>query len=219
MKGAESQRIFEAAVAATQNTVSGIMDDYLNRSGKQIWSEKSVYTTDFIDIVSAVFPDARYICLYRDCMDFVHSALEVLHLDPSDQQFGLASYIGRHPDNKERALIEYWVDKASRMMEIERAQREHGIRVRYEDIVQSPTSVLAEMFGHLGLEWGQELTHSVFSSYHSIGPGDHKIRSTDRIKADRIGKGASLSTGAIPCELAEKVNNINRDLGYPVKQH
>ncbi len=63
--------------AEVRRLVSQVMDGYALGKGKRIWAEKSPMSLLDTEALLRTFPDARYLCLHRHAMDFVHSVLEV----------------------------------------------------------------------------------------------------------------------------------------------
>lgn len=214
-QGAGDQELFSHALGNTRKVVSTIMDEYMGRCGKSVWSEKSVHTIDEIDLVSQVFPNARYICLHRSCSDAVASGIETLAMDPTGQDYGFTPYLAIHPGNRTHGMVEYWLDKANRILQFEQGHAGTCYRVRYEDIAQQPTETITGMFDFLELEWDQALTDSVFTQHHPVGPGDHKIVSASSISTDSIGKGVNLARTPLPTDLAARLKPVLSSLGYP----
>ena len=56
----------------TRRIVDELMERYVRAKGKQMWCEKTTENLQYLKNLNDVFPDARYICLYRNCMDVVH---------------------------------------------------------------------------------------------------------------------------------------------------
>src|SRR5918996_23135 len=56
--------------------VRAIVDEFMQRyaraKGKRMWCEKTTENLQYLRFLCDVFPDAKYICLYRNCMDVVH---------------------------------------------------------------------------------------------------------------------------------------------------
>lgn len=214
-RGADDQELELQSIRDTRETVSTIMDDYMERCGKSVWCEKSVHTIDHIELVTQVFPNARFLCLHRNCSDVISSGIDTLAQDPTGQDYGFAPFLAKHPANRIHGMVEYWILKAALNLQFEQAHAERCYRVRYEDIVQQPTPTISAMFNFLGLDWDQALTDSVFSQHHPVGPGDHKIVDSSSIYTKSIGKGANLVGTPLPTNLAASLKPILSSLGYP----
>jgi protein-tyrosine sulfotransferase len=59
-----------------RSIVDNLMNSYAAIKNKDIWCEKTPNNVNYIRVLRNVFPDAAFICLYRNCMDFVNSCLE-----------------------------------------------------------------------------------------------------------------------------------------------
>lgn len=68
------------AVEHTRRYVDQLMGGFAAQKGKAIWCDKSTMNINNLDILQQVFPDAKFICLYRNCMDLVYSYLSVSKL-------------------------------------------------------------------------------------------------------------------------------------------
>src|ERR1044071_4567302 len=53
-----------------------LMDSYARARNAQIWCEKTPTNVNHLRVLARVFPEAKYICLYRNCMDVVYSLIE-----------------------------------------------------------------------------------------------------------------------------------------------
>lgn len=65
-----------------------------------------------------LFPNARFICLYRHCFDVVRSAIEVSKYGLFG--YGLEEYLRRFPANTVQGLTDYWLDKTALILDFER---------------------------------------------------------------------------------------------------
>lgn len=207
----------EAARAAfvrgeVRRVVDEIMGRYAAEKGKTLWCDKSTLNLDHLERLAEIFPDARFLCLYRNCMDVAQSCLKFNALGFMDE---LAPYVARHPTNLVTAMAASWLDKSGRMLRFETAHAGACHRIRYEDLVARPKEILPAVFTFLGLEWEPELIERVFTQEHDAGDGDIKLRFSRRISADSIGKGRSLPDTVLRGELREKVDQLHGLLGYP----
>ena len=201
------------ALEEVRRIVSDLMTAYATAKGKQLWCEKSPMNLNHLDILSAVFPDARYICLYRNCMDVVYSILEFNRLKAFDE---LLYYINRNSGNFVSAIVDYWVDLTSKEVAFEHHGNAKCFRLKYESLVLDPAGTLKPLFAFLGVEFTEGLIDSVFSSQHDPGKGDPKAGFSARITTSSLGKGSSLSRANISPDLEEKMNALLGELGYPL---
>lgn len=207
---AERGRLVAADV---RRVVDELMGRYARAKGKQVWCEKTTENLEHLRFLGEVFPDARFICLYRNCMDVAHSSIECSRLGFMPE---LAPYVRKSPENIVAAMVESWVEKTTRLLEFELAHAPQCFRLKYESLVLRPSETLRAMFTALGLDWDASLLNAVFSTEHDQGSGDRKILFTKRISADSIGRGSTLARADIPAELLDRMNELLARLDYPV---
>lgn len=195
-----------------RQSIDSIMGDYLARVGKPRWCDKSVVNIDHLPLLHAVFPDAKFICLYRNCMDMVHSGLEVSRLGFS--AYGFASHVAKRLDNTVGALVDYWCDNVERIHAFERENPACAYRLRYEDLVLDPVATLPPLLAFLGLREDPGLVDRVFKVPHQHGPGDTNIAYMRKIDTKSIGKGSGLSIRQLTAKDMGRANALLADLGY-----
>ena len=199
-----------------RQVINDIMDEYCQQQKKSYWCDKSVTNIDRIQLIADVFPDARYICLYRNCRDVMHSCLEIMKKDPqgAPRAFDWVSYLSGDGGNRTESFIEYWVDKTSSMVAFEARHKEQCFRLKFEELVKGTGNVVQSMFDFLNVPREPELLRNIFLVPHAQGPGDHKIKRTTSIQADAVGKGGCLSLDAVSRVRMEKANALSGMLGY-----
>jgi hypothetical protein len=200
------------AAADIRQHVDAIMDDHTLRHHKRVWCEKSVRTVDYLELVYRVYPEARYICLYRGCLDVVRSSLDVTEYGFAG--YGFEDYIRGSVGNTVDALVDYWHDKVSLIRRFELAHPAQAYSVRYEALVLDTDCTLRALFEFLQLRWTSDLTSAVFSTPHVAGPGDDKILHATSIEP-RVGRGLSIPIARISEDRRRKMNTLMGELGYP----
>ncbi len=200
-------------LAEVRRTVAAIMDSYATARGKRQWCEKTTMNIDHLASLYSVFPDARYICLYRNALDVAHSCIEAGRLGFLPEHI---PYVHRSPHNLVAAMVENWIDKAQLLLTFEQQHPEQCWRVRYEDLVLHPAATLRPLFAFLGVEWDERIIAEVFSTHHDPGAGDSKVRFATNIYQTSIGKGASINRANIPERLLAELNTALAALDYPI---
>ena len=195
-----------------RRVVDELMQRYVSAKGKQMWCEKTTENLQYVNLIHDVFPDARYICLYRNCMDVVHSSIECSRLGFIPE---LVPYVQKRPDNIVAAMVDSWIEKTTKLVEFESAHAAQCFRIKYETLVAEPSQTLSAMFAAQGLEWDERLLNEVFSTQHDQGSGDRKVLFTKKINTDSIGRGSTISRSLIPDDLLEKMNRLLARLDYP----
>lgn len=198
-------------LARVRGILSDLMDSYTRARGKKIWCEKSPPNLGYRELLAAVFPDARFVCLYRHGLDVARSCLEV-----SRHGFipVLEDYVRRTPSNTVQAAVQYWVDGTAGLLDFERKLPGRTFRLRYEDITANPEAALEPMFRFLGVSWDPDLLKSVFTARHDGGVGDGYVRYSGRIHRDSLGLGRDLPLEQLPAELRSRMSAVLAELGY-----
>src|SRR6202000_2440834 len=131
------------AIHCTRQVVSGILNAYARDRGKKRWCDKTPNNTSHLGPIELAFPEADYICLYRDCLDVVYSCLEVSR---NGFMAELAPYVARSPENLILALMNSWADKTARILEFEHQHKTRCHRIKYESLVAEPAHTLQALF-------------------------------------------------------------------------
>ncbi|OQK16458.1 hypothetical protein AU255_00690 [Methyloprofundus sedimenti] len=202
----------ELVLQEVRGIIDGLMERYSAARNKSIWCEKTTLNTDYLKILSDLFPEARYICLYRNCMDVVHSCLK---FNPLGFMPELVQFVQRYPENLVVAMAENWLAKNEKIFTFETTHPDQCFRVHYEHMVNDPLTVLPPLFEFLGVDWEECILQKVFSVQHDQGEGDLKVHFSRRISGDSIGKGKSIPLATIPGGLKERLDKVNDWLDYP----
>jgi hypothetical protein len=201
----------ERVLQEVRGIVGGLMGRYAAARNKRIWCEKTTLNVDYLETLSALFPEARYLCLYRNCMDVVHSCLKFNTLGFMPE---LAPYVRGNPEDLVAAMAENWLEKNARMAAFEAAHPSQCFRIRYEALVSDPEAVIPPIFEFLQVNWEESLLRKVFSAPHDQGEGDLKVHFSKAISGDSIGKGRSIPLAAVSDALVERIDRLNERLGY-----
>jgi len=203
-----------SALEHTRAILSELLDSYTRGRGKTIWCEKSPANAFLWELLAAIFPDARFLCLHRHALDVTSSLIETFRFGFPP---GLRDWARRFPADHIQAGLCYWADSTERVVECEKRLPERSFRLRYEDIVAAPAEALAPAFRFLDLEWDPALLGSVFSSQHDRGGGDPYAFFSERIRQDSVGAGRSLPLEGLPDDLLGRLSQLYAELGYPEK--
>jgi protein-tyrosine sulfotransferase len=212
----QGERGGEEMAREARAVLNGLMKAYARAKGKTIWCEKWPNSSQFLPWFERIFPDARYICLYRDCLDCVHSCLETF------SRYGfpkpLAPFVSQRPDNLVAAMCTSWIEDTRHNLELETRKPAKCFRIRYEDYVKDPHATLPAMFEFLGLAWHPSIVEDTFRVHHDgIGKGgDMKVAFTRGFDPSSIGRGrATIGLNRIPRPIQREVNDLLVQLGYP----
>jgi hypothetical protein len=212
-RGDEPPEIPDSAIAGIRETMDRMVGSYLVRRGKKRYCDKTLGTARFAELLLRVYPEARFLCLYRHPMDMIASGLEACPWGLTG--YGFDPYAATTPGNAVMALARFWVDNTASTLAAEEQFADRCLRVRYEDLVTDPEEVAADIFTFLGAVAVPGISASCFSADRErFGPADHKIWYTAKISTESIGRGWSVPAGMIAPPVLGSINELNSKLGY-----
>lgn len=190
------------------------MVHFCEAQGKRWYCDKSLDTLLHAASVSDLFPDSRYILLFRNVMDVVASGLEASPW--GFNAYGFEPFVRQSPHNLVAALVQYWNVHVHRALEWEDEHPELCLRVRYEDLVARPHEELTRIYHFLAIEPDFSVIDRAFRKprLYTAGPGDHKVVYTDRIHTDSVDRGRTIPVTMIPAPLLDATNEHLQRLGY-----
>ena len=188
---------------------------YAHAAGKRRWCEKSLPNAENADFLLEVFPEAQFVCLYRECTDTIVSLAEACAWGFGG--YGVEPYVHQDPTNLPWALSRYWADKSETILAFEETHPDICFRVRYEDLVTDPNKTLTGLFSFLAISQDSEALSAqrIFSNPTRNSVGDHKLRYMRDIAPDSVGRGWTVPVEWIPAPFRFRINEISVKLGYP----
>jgi protein-tyrosine sulfotransferase len=212
--GDEDGGAVERANLLSREVAESILSGYPKRGGKRRWCDKSLASIEKPDLITEVFPDAQFICLYRDCADTVASIREACEWGYGN--FGVEPYARTYAHNMVLAFCMYWADRASAEREFEDRHADRCYRVRYEDLVARPEEILGGLFEFLGVARTERdiCAPGALLGAGSPMPGDFKIRYTRGILPDSVGRGWQVPAEMLDADLLDRINRLAAELGY-----
>ena len=212
-RGDEPPVIPDAAIAGVRRTMDEMTGSYLARRGKERYCDKSLGTARFAELLLRVYPEARFLCLYRHPMDVIASGIEACPWGLNG--YGFDSYIAATPGNVVWALARFWLDGAGATLAAEEKFAASCHRVRYEDLVDGPEAVMAGIFEFLGVPPEPGISRRCFSADRErFGPADYKIWHTSQVSRSSVGRGWSLPAAMIPPQDKQALRELTGKLGY-----
>lgn len=212
-RGEEPPVIPDTAITGIRHTVDEMIGSYLARRGRSRYCDKSLGTARFADLLTRVYPDTKFLCLYRHPMDVIASGMEACPWGP--RGYGFDSYIAATPGNTVLALARYWNDNTAAILAVEDRFPGACHRLRYEDLVTDPEGTAAEVFGFLGVPQAPGITARCFTAERErSGPADYKIWHTSSISPASVGRGWTLPVGMILESVLGQMNEMAGRLGY-----
>jgi protein-tyrosine sulfotransferase len=208
------QQLNAAIVSHMRSHVEQMMRHYTETVGKAWWCEKSILSVEEAHLLKAMFPRARFLCLYRNCLDMTASGLEALRHQPTGRGFGFSPFLQNAWPSLEAGVVDYWIDRTTLLLGIEEKYPESCFRITYESLVERRESTCGALFEFIGVDWKPEWLDTVFEVDHHLGPGDFKIRNTDTIHTRSVGRGHTVDRAKIGRERIRKINQLHQRLGY-----
>jgi protein-tyrosine sulfotransferase len=200
------------ALAHARAAARRLADWHLNRDAKSFFCEKSLPNVDHALLLSEVFPHARFICLYRHPMDFIASALDSCKWGFGS--YGLYPYLAGTVNNFVFGLARAWCERTSMICAVEDHIPERCMRLKYEDLVTGPEKEFGRVCDFLGVDFEPFAVSFGLRTEHLVGHGDHKIRLTEEVSTESLGRGSSVPVGLIPPIGLTNMNEISAALGY-----
>jgi hypothetical protein len=211
--GSEGEPVADAGIAVVRSAMDRLFGAYLRRRVRRRWCDKSLDTHLYAGLLMQAYPKAKFICLYRHCMDVIASGAEACPWGV--HRYGFDSFVAQYPGNTVAAIGAYWISCAQTIMKFEEEHPSSCHRIRYEDLATAPEETAAKMFDFLGLPQVPGITGDCFKVPHeSNGPGDEKIWFTGQVTASSIGRGIRVPSGALPPPLLTEINRALATLGY-----
>ena len=214
-RGDEPPVIPDVAIAGVRETMDRLTGSYLTRRGKRRYCDKSLGTARYAELLLRIYPQARFICLYRHPMDVIASGMEACPWGLNG--YGFDPYIAATPGNAVLALARFWAENVTGTLTAEQRFAGHCIRVRYEDLVNDPETTAAGIFDFLGTAPAPGIAARCLSPERErerYGPADYKIWHTSRISGDSVGRGWSIPSTMITPSVLATVNELASRLGY-----
>jgi Sulfotransferase family len=212
-RGDEPPEIPEAAIAGVRETMDRMVGSYLARRGKKRYCDKSLGTAPYAELLSRVYPQARFVCVSRHPMDVIASGAEACPWGLSG--YGFDPYIGATPGNMVTALASFWADNTRMILAARERLGGRCFALRYEDLVADPEDTAAQLFEFLGVAPAPGISERCFSSERErFGPGDHKIWYTSKVSSESVGRGWSVPADMIGPQMLPHINELAARLGY-----
>src|SRR5215470_15678260 len=204
----------DAALAGIRHTMSRMMAPYLGRRRKLRYCDQSRGAAEQADVLRAVFPDAKFLCLYRHPLDVIASGLEASPWALNGP--GLDSYAGPSSRNTVLAIAQFWAANVALIMAVEERFHECSHRVRYEDLVADPEGVGDRIFRFLGVAPVPGLPQACLTAERErSGSSGHQAWHGAPAGSGPMGGGWSIPAAMIGSPLTETINVLTDKLGYP----
>jgi protein-tyrosine sulfotransferase len=159
-------------ISKVRDVYNYFMGNYAAAHGKVRWVDKSPSYVTCLDSIPKVFPDGRFIVLYRHAFDVAHSQTK--------GGTTAATHLAKHRQDGESLLVSavrYWREYTDRLMAFEAANPDNCICLRYEDLCASPELHINRILEFLGGPWEPGVMD--FHRFpHDSGREDNRVRGT-----------------------------------------
>lgn len=208
-----SSQVQENADRLCRQVATEIMGQPTKLAGKLRWCDKSLTSIAHSEGLARLYPDAQFVCLYRNCADVIASGLEASPYGLLS--YGFEPYVRDTPTNQVLALTRYWIDQVELLMSFEQSHPQSCFRILYEDFVTSADQVLPKLFTFLNEPFEPSARATTLRPQRfSPGPRDYKISFTGNIEDNSIGHGWYVPFDMVPSQLRERVSQQEKALGY-----
>lgn len=170
-------------------------------TGASHWCIASTSRTPAVRSFMSIYPQARFLCLHRNCFDMIFSGISACPWGLSGTGYGFESFALAYPGNPVAALAEYWASHTESMLAFESEYQDRCRRVRYEDLAEDHRQIDTAIRGFLGLAEADVLAPKVASAAAS------------EVEA-AVGAGADVPLERIPSEVLARVRTLLDELGY-----
>jgi LPS sulfotransferase NodH len=162
------------------------------QQNKAVWASKSTSDTFYVDEIEALCGDAsRFLVITRHGGDVVCSVQELT----AKQEAYLPEvweYVRSCPYPLE-AFAQMWCDVTARLDAFAAAHPDNCLAIRYEDLAADPKTVMAKVFGFVGVDFDPALLETALGRRENIGPGDFKAYQRKDVDTASVGRWKQLS--------------------------
>jgi len=167
---------------------NSIFEDYVTKKQKRRWIDKTPNYANILPFIDELYcGQASYIIISRHPLDCVDSLNTYFRASRNHEDPEIAKMRSKHGLGK-LACAHYWAETYQRIRVFAASCPQRAHYVKYEDLVQSPTTEMKKVFSFLGEIMPEGLLERVFHQQHDLGYGDKKIRSSKAISHARIDK-------------------------------
>jgi hypothetical protein len=201
IEGQPGTALSSLATAAIRGLVTAQITAILTSSGQQRWCELATTSRGAAETFLQVFPQARFVCAHRACLDVVRVGVQASPWGLQGQV--LTPFLLTYPGNNVAALAAYWAACAEQLLAFERSNRQATYRLRYEDVTTQPDQALTAVRAALDLGCataGDRLPVPPAWLGESGGASAHD---------------AQVPVEMIPEPLRQRVSRLHAELGYP----
>lgn len=178
-----------SAIADARAATESAYQQYARQKGAVIWGCKSADQYDSLPYLAKLFPNARFVIVWRDPADVCRSVIRARTMSS--------------PRFRQRGLIHRILFGCYHMARQCERLKKQGLavhEVQYEGLLENPVAELSSMCRFLGIEYDPRMESLENSDRSALHPGEHNtLAAGDKIVAHR--KQAEV----LPAELRIKI--------------
>ena len=188
------------ARAATRALAASVITSILAREGKPRWAEIAAPSPRAAQTFLRLYPQTRFLCLYRACQGAIRASLDVSPWGITDPAF--APFTAAYPASTVASLTAYWVTATGNLLDFEREHPQSCLRVRFEDLARTP----------------HQTTENIMAFLSLAGINDHAVPgqgSQPQPTPQDTGSEVDIPVHLIPPGILAQANDLLRQLSYP----
>jgi hypothetical protein len=199
-------------LAKLRDFAFGFHREYAKRQGKSRWASKTAFDVFYWDLIEKLCgDDAYFVCVQRHGLDVACSLKELCDTNGVYLR-EVHQYVVKHPRPLE-AFCHAWVDISRATRDFVARHPNNAILIRYEDLTADADGVMGKIADFVGVECPPDWLQNVMKPPDSMGLGDWKTYSKDKIDAGSVGRWQSLSEHTISM-MGRIVNPMLEASGY-----
>jgi hypothetical protein len=196
----------EHVVSRLRETTSYFFERYAAVHEKVRWADKTPSYVDCLEFLDVLFPDARYLMIFRHGLDVACSIanMGIREVEP---------FIDTCGGDRHAGAARYWAVQCEKMLLFQSQHRKESLELRYEELTTQPETVMRRALGFVDEAWEEQVLRFHESPHdHWIGLQDSKAASSTGFEP-RIGTWRSKPQDVIDAMLAQAGAMLDR-LGY-----
>jgi protein-tyrosine sulfotransferase len=187
------------ASAATRALAASFITSILAREGKSRWCEVAAASPEAARTFLRLYPQTRFLCLYRACPDVIRAVLDASRWGITDPV--LAPFTTAYPASTVASLTAYWIATTGPLLAFEHEHPRSCLRIRYEDVVAARRETAASVAAFLGLD-----------DHAGSGPGGGRPQPAPETLP---GPEPDFPVELIPPRMLVQASDLLGQLGYP----
>lgn len=169
---------------------------YAKKQGKRRWASKTAFDIFYLDAIERLCGEhAYFICLQRHGLDVACSLKDLCDTNGIYLR-ELHDYIRRYPRPME-AFCHLWVDLNHAMHRFIERHPNNAMLVKYEDLTSDPDATTAKIAQFINVDWSSDWVEASLQTSDSVGLGDWKTYSKDKIDTEGVDRWRNLSDHTI----------------------